>query len=85
MDVDAMRRAGICFYCRKKGHIARNCPDPDARRFNLRSLAEELTSEDLEDLVRIADVVEAEVRANAVTMQDLQDQFDEEGFPDARE
>jgi hypothetical protein len=32
MDIDTMRKQGICFNCNKKGHIARNCPEPKKPR-----------------------------------------------------
>jgi hypothetical protein len=27
-EIDRMRKEGICFNCKKKGHISRNCPEP---------------------------------------------------------
>ena len=47
MDIDAARRAGLCFHCHKPGHISKFCPN---KRVNIRQLAASLSKEDIEDL-----------------------------------
>lgn len=47
MDIDAARRAGVCYHCHKPGHISGFCPD---KRVNIRQLAAALSKADLEAL-----------------------------------
>jgi hypothetical protein len=52
MDLDEMRRKGLCFRCQKRGHLSRNCPEK--RKFSktqVRGLFDELTVEDKKELL----------------------------------
>lgn len=52
MDIDAARRAGLCFHCAQPGHVMRFCP---ARRVNIRAATAELSVEEIREMLRQAE------------------------------
>lgn len=46
MDIGRARQQHLCYRCDKPGHIARECPESDTRKFNVHALAGEMTREE---------------------------------------
>jgi hypothetical protein len=38
MDIDRARRQGLCFNCQQRGHLARDCPEPRRRPYQVRQM-----------------------------------------------
>ena len=50
MDLDEMRRKGLCFTCKKRGHLARDCPDAPRRKVQVRGMFDSLDDSDKKEL-----------------------------------
>jgi hypothetical protein len=52
MDLDEMRRKGLCFKCQKRGHLSRDCPEKrKVIKTQVRGLFDELSAEDKKELL----------------------------------
>jgi len=58
MDIDSMRKQGICFNCGIKGHIVAKCPEPRkekkffGRKLDLEKSVDDLTVDEMRELIR---------------------------------
>jgi len=58
MDIDRMKRQGVCFNCGTKGHIAARCPEPRKerkyfrRRVGLEKEVDEMLTDEMREFIR---------------------------------
>ena len=51
MDLDEMKRQGRCFRCGQQGHISRNCPNKEQKKFDVRATVQELSKDERVELL----------------------------------
>ena len=58
MDIDRMKRQGVCFNCGTEGHIAARCPEPRKerkyfrRRVRLEKEVDEMLTDEMREFIR---------------------------------
>ena len=46
-------KEGVCFVCKKKGHLSRQCPEKKKKGLYIRSMVEGLTEEQKQEAIAI--------------------------------